>query len=250
MLGISLLWKTPSRGISVHLDLLVTLLNRENFMENQQFEISNANYYMAHEDDCNNRTIHGNRSFISIAELLSHRPRFVDTNGEFQIEVRVSNIRTCFENDFTICSRIMNENGNSSGSNEGSFDYEAMEVKSETFVYGGFAWEAIVSPQPQLLAASWASTASLKTSSKRKTLKQFSQSTEDSNKTTDLDNLGINIVLIRKSAKIFSSSKFPNNSNGTSNGKYGSSIDVVTSQRSDELLARLAYKVRNYCFNL
>ena len=243
MLGISLLWKTPSHGINVHLDLLVTLLNRENFMENQHFEISDANYFMEHEDDCNSRTAHGNRSFISIAELLSHRPRFVDTNGEFQIEVRVSNIRTCFENEFTICSKVMNENGNSSGSNESSFDYEAMEVKSEPFVYGGFAWEAIVSPHPQLLTASWASTTALRTSSKRKTLKQFSQNKDDSNKTADLDNLGINVALMRKSVKILSSSKFPNNSNGTSNGKHGCSIDVVTSQRSDELLARLTYKV-------
>ncbi len=27
----------------------------------------------------------GNGSFIKIAELLTHRPRFVDTNGEFQV---------------------------------------------------------------------------------------------------------------------------------------------------------------------
>ena len=243
MLGISLLWKTPSHGISVQLNLLVTLLNRENFMENQQFEIPNASYYISHEDDSKNRTIHGNRSFISIGELLSHRPRFVDTNGEFQIEIRVSNIRTCFENEFNICSRIINEDGNTTGSNGSSFDYEAMEVKSETFVYGGFVWEAMVSPQPQLLHTSWNSTMALRTSSNRKTLKQFSQSTDDSNKTIDLDNLGINVVLVRKSAKMFSSRKNPNNANGTSNGRYGCGIDVVTSLRNDDLLARLTYKV-------
>ena len=243
MLGISLLWKNPSPGINVHLDVSVTLLNRENFMENKHFEIIGAHYYMAHEDQCNNKKIHGHRAFISIGELLSHRPRFVDTNGEFQIEVRVSNIRTFFQNDFTICGKIIKEHSSFGGSSNSSFDYEAMEVKSETFVYGGFAWEATVTPQPQLLPTSWVSSTALVGSSNRKALKQFSHSIDDSNKTTDLDNLGINVALIRKSAQTISSNKFPINSNGTSDGKYGTSNDAVTSQRSDELLARLTYKV-------
>ena len=264
MLGISILWKNPSPGVYIHLDLLVTLLNRESFTENQYFQLPDAQFFMSHENITECNTTNGNHAFISIADLLSHRPRYVDTNGEFQIEVRLSNIRTFFQNHFNISSRINMINGNQNGSGGSSFDYEAMEVTSETFVYGGFAWKAIVSPHPQLITPSWASTVASMNSSNKKTLKQFSQNIVESNKTTDLDNLGINVTLVRKSTanvmrpfnvtpnssiKRRSINKCSNNKSSTSDTIQESTNDTIAYQRSDDLLAKLTYKVPNYVTN-
>ena len=255
------MWKSVSHGINIDVDLTVTLLNRESFEENQQFAIPNANFCMSYggnnSADCT--TVNGNRAFISIADLLSHRPRFVDTNGEFQIEIKLSNIRTCFQNEFNIQSKLI-----SSG---GSFDYEAMEVRSEAFGYGGFAWEVVVSPQPQLLTNSRASNTSNSKSTNRIGLQQFAQSSVDKN--FELDNLGLHVVLVRKPAKNVKSSdnqtKSANliknksstsshtNENNNSNKTTGDNrknennnnngIDVGTTHRSDDLLSRLTYKV-------
>ena len=268
MLGISLLWKSPSRGINIDVDLSVTLLNRESFTENRHFEISNAKFCLPHgeniADDCT--TVNGNRAFISIAELLSHRPRFVDVNGEFQIEIRLSNIRTYFTNEFIIESKLIHSDGCQDRKNGGSFDYEAMEVRSETFGYGGFAWEIIVSPQSQLLTNSWASNKSSPKSTNRKTLEQFSHGSKDKN--TELENLGFQVALMRKAVKTVNATnfdlsstnsiknksvKFPysngnNNNNTTSDNKKqennNNGIDIASNHRSDELHCRLTYKVR------
>jgi hypothetical protein len=43
-LGILLVWKSPSDGVKVQLDLSITLLNRENFAENRNFKISAAEF--------------------------------------------------------------------------------------------------------------------------------------------------------------------------------------------------------------
>ena len=127
----------PSPGVYVNLDLQVTLLNRENFIENLQFSVSNAQYSMPQDihqnrkiGDTRNVLENGNRSFLSIADLLSYRPRFVDTNGEFQIELRVSNIKTAFINSFTI-QKVFTSKGSHDAENDVSLDYDKMEIKSE-----------------------------------------------------------------------------------------------------------------------
>ena len=272
MLGIALLWKSPSRGINIDVDLSVTLLNRESFTENQHFEISSANFCMSHGENnaANSSTVNGNRAFISIADLLSHRPRFVDVNGEFQIEIRLSNIRTCFTNEFVIQSKLINSDGCQDRKNGGSFDYESMEVRSETFGYGGFAWEIIVSPQSQLLTNSWASNTSSPKSTNRKALQQFSHGSEDKN--TELENLGFQVALMRKAAKTVNltnydinstdsfknkSVKFPHLNGNHNNNAMGdnkkhendnnNTIDMGPGHRSDELLCRLTYKVIEKC---
>jgi hypothetical protein len=43
-LGILLVWKSPSDGVKVQLDLSITLLNRENFAENRNFKIAAAEF--------------------------------------------------------------------------------------------------------------------------------------------------------------------------------------------------------------
>ena len=57
----------------------MTLLNREYFGENRSFMIKKATFDHEHLSN-------GNGSFIKIADLLTHRPRFTDSNGEFQVK--------------------------------------------------------------------------------------------------------------------------------------------------------------------
>ena len=247
MLGISLLWRSPSPGINIHVDLLVTLLNRENFTENEHFRIENAHYSRSDEIGTENITSNGNRAFISIAELLSHRPRFVDTNGEFQIEIRVSKIRTFFQKVFTIHSRMTASGDHKHHSNGSSFDYEAMEVKSESFNFGGFVWEVVLGPQPQLLTTSWAAAAASIASPRGKTLKQQARSRHESMENTELDKLGINIVLVRKSAIPPKSPITGNTSKNNAKNKLINKLSININNEvvtiNDDLLARLTYKV-------
>ncbi len=78
-LGISLHWKTPSDGLYVSLKVVATLLNREYFGENRSFTLAKALYSA-------DSTSNGNLNFIKLGDLLTHRPRFTDHNGEFQVK--------------------------------------------------------------------------------------------------------------------------------------------------------------------
>ena len=77
-LGISLLWRSPSDSLKVSIKVGVTLLNREYFGENRSFKINKAVF---DKDNASN----GNLNFIKLGDLLTHRPRFTDHNGEFQV---------------------------------------------------------------------------------------------------------------------------------------------------------------------
>ena len=270
MLGVSLVWKSPSPGVYVNLDLQVTLLNRENFIENLQFSVSNAQYSMPQDihqnrkiGDTRNVLENGNRSFLSIADLLSYRPRFVDTNGEFQIELRVSNIKTAFINSFTI-QKVFTSKGSHDAENDVSLDYDKMEIKSEIFRYGGFFWEATVRPQPPLLTtASWASAAVMMGSSNRKSFRNSVKKRIEANRIASLDNLGISVTILRKPAKSFhpSSESISKGSNKNKSNNNNNNIsedvkllknhnNVPLHQKGDELLAKLTYKVNNKLFSI
>ena len=77
-LGISLIWRSSSEGLEVNVKAVVTLLNREFFGENRSFTLNRACFTQDNSQQ-------GNLSFIKIADLLTHRPRFTDHNGEFQV---------------------------------------------------------------------------------------------------------------------------------------------------------------------
>ena len=76
----SLIWRNPSEGMNVILNLCVTLLNREYFGDNKSFVIKRALFNSEH-------VTNGNSSLIKVADLLTHRPRFTDANGEFQVSI-------------------------------------------------------------------------------------------------------------------------------------------------------------------
>ena len=85
----SLIWRNPSEGMNVHLNLCVTLLNREYFGDNKSFVIKRALFNSEH-------VTNGNSSLIKVADLLTHRPRYTDANGEFQVsDISRFKIRGC-----------------------------------------------------------------------------------------------------------------------------------------------------------
>eukprot|EP00095_Tigriopus_kingsejongensis_P006112 maker-scaffold872_size86337-snap-gene-0.17 protein:Tk06112 transcript:maker-scaffold872_size86337-snap-gene-0.17-mRNA-1 annotation:"PREDICTED: uncharacterized protein LOC103573133" len=135
-LGIYLVWRSPSEGINVSLDLMVTLLNREAFDENRSFSIRKATFLTGYHQN-------GNRGFIKIGDLLTHRPRFVDTNGEFQVELRLAKVETYLEKDlfFPRNPKMLQDAASSASS--------LTQVSSE-FQYGVFTWTVTVKPQTLL----------------------------------------------------------------------------------------------------
>ncbi|TRY60992.1 hypothetical protein TCAL_08404 [Tigriopus californicus] len=132
-LGIYLVWRSPSDGVNVSLDLRVTLLNREAFDENRTFTMRKATFLTGYHQN-------GNRGFIKIGDLLTHRPRFVDTNGEFQVELRLSKVETYFEKDLFFQRNLKEPMKNASSAS-------TLTQVSNEFHYGVFTWTVTVKPQ-------------------------------------------------------------------------------------------------------
>lgn len=132
-LGIYLVWRSPSDGVNVSLDLRVTLLNREAFDENRTFTMRKATFLTGYHQN-------GNRGFIKIGDLLTHRPRFVDTNGEFQVELRLSKVETYFEKDLFFQRNLKEPMKNASSAS-------TLTQVSNEFHYGVFTWTMTVKPQ-------------------------------------------------------------------------------------------------------
>ena len=135
-LGIYLLWRSPSEGVNVSLEVTVTLLNRENFKDNRTFTIRRAGYRHGFLSN-------GNRAFITIADILTHRPRYLDQNGEFQIELKLSRAETYFEKDFYFPKNI-SPKGEADSSEE---NVNNLVQVSNEFTYGAFIWSLTVRPQ-------------------------------------------------------------------------------------------------------
>lgn len=82
-----LVWRGAAPGLRVYVDFTFTLLNREHFLVNECF--SGKRIKFTYEAPA-----HGNRSYISVSELYSRN--FADPNGEFQLDLVMTNIRTIF----------------------------------------------------------------------------------------------------------------------------------------------------------
>ena len=85
--------------------------------------------------------VHGHSDFISIADLLTSRPRFTDSNGEFLIELSLSRIRTVVEKDFLIQRRLFDSSRQKDSLN-------IPQLISSEFNFGSFSWSVTVSPEP------------------------------------------------------------------------------------------------------
>jgi hypothetical protein len=85
---------------------------------------------------------------VKISDVLAHRPRFVDTNGEFQIELKLSGIETYFERDFFFASTSQSP-AFARAKTTPAEDDAAEQVSSE-FSFGPFAWAVAVKPTMRL----------------------------------------------------------------------------------------------------
>lgn len=124
VLGVFLLWRNPSMGMKVLVDLNFTLINREHFSENLSFCRKKVKYNV-------DAKAQGSRKFVDMATLEN---RFIDRNGEFQLEVTLSNVKSVFEHKFRL--------------NQSIFANASRMAKFETsyFSYGSYDWSLALYP--------------------------------------------------------------------------------------------------------
>jgi len=140
--GASLLWRSSSSEVTVCLDFAFTLVNREHFAESKGFAASAAVFNAGN-------AARGSKTFVTVADLLTHRwmnllkdtkkasliasprPRFVDSNGEFLVEVRLSNATSAYVHDFFFPA----------GVDDALRRGEVYAVQAaDPFAYGPFLW--------------------------------------------------------------------------------------------------------------
>ena len=122
------------KGVSISLDIEMTLLNRELYRSNIQMTKKRVVFRSGEH-------LHGHSDLITIADLLTSRPRFTDSNGEFLIELSLSRVRTVVEKDFLIQNRLFD---NINQKNTSAFP----QLTSSEFNFGSFSWSVSVSPEP------------------------------------------------------------------------------------------------------
>ena len=112
----------------------MTLLNRELYSSNIHMTKKRVVFrYGEH--------LHGHQNLISIADLLTSRPRYTDSNGEFLIELSLSRVRTVAEKDFLLQTRLFDP---LKQKNCSAF----AQLTSSQFNFGSFSWSVSVSPEP------------------------------------------------------------------------------------------------------
>ena len=145
-LGIYLLWRNPSENLHVSLDVSFTLLNRECYSESRSLSLPRSSFRQGFASS-------GVGSFIKIADLLTHRPRFVDANGEFQVELRLSRPDTYFERDFFFprgaAEAVKKADQQASNNSSPSAHGDPLAQVSAPFQFGCFS--LVVTARPNLL---------------------------------------------------------------------------------------------------
>lgn len=126
MLGAYLVWRSASRNLRVYVDFTFTLLNREHFSMNEGFSGKRVKFtYEA--------PAQGNRHYIPVTDLYNRN--FADTNGEFQLELAMSNVRTVYMTDLEMPSSTF-----AAGQSKSS------KLETDYFAFGGFDWNLVIYP--------------------------------------------------------------------------------------------------------
>ncbi|TGZ49978.1 Uncharacterized protein DBV15_07454 [Temnothorax longispinosus] len=126
VLGVYLVWRGASRNLRVYVDFTFTLLNREHFSMNESFSGKRVKFtYEA--------PAQGNRSYIAVADLYSRN--FADTNGEFQLELSMANVRTVYMTEVRMPTSVF-----SAGQTKPS------KLETDYFAFGGFDWNLVIYP--------------------------------------------------------------------------------------------------------
>ena len=122
------------QGVSVSLDISMTLLNREHYESNMKKAKKRVVYRTGEE-------MHGHLDLISISDLITSRPRFIDSNGEFLMELSLSRVRTIVQKDFLLQTGHFE---NILRKNNSAFP----PLTSSEFKFGSFKWSVNLSPEP------------------------------------------------------------------------------------------------------
>ncbi|XP_032686875.1 uncharacterized protein LOC116851521 [Odontomachus brunneus] len=125
VLGVYLVWRGASRNLRVYVDFTFTLLNREHFSMNEGFSGKRVKFtYEA--------PAQGNRNYIPVSDLYSRN--FADTNGEFQLELSMTNVRTVYMTEVRMSTSVF------AGQTKPS------KLETDCFTFGGFDWNLAIYP--------------------------------------------------------------------------------------------------------
>lgn len=136
VLGVYLVWRNPSEGMRVYVDFSFTLLNREHFSANEMFSGKQVKF-------SSESPAQGNRRYIPVHDLFARN--FADRNGEFQIELHISSIRTIFEVDLRMPNSQYISNLYKNGP-AGRNNNNHTKIETACFNFGGFDWNIAVYP--------------------------------------------------------------------------------------------------------
>lgn len=144
VLGVFLIWRNASESMRAYVDFTFTILNREHFSVNESF--SGKQIKFTYESPA-----HGNRNYIPVSDLYTRN--FTDSNGEFQLELTIGNVRTVYETHFRIPHSIFSSftsqyQGEHHSAQSKGVDHSKMSQKFESsyFSFGGFDWNLTIFP--------------------------------------------------------------------------------------------------------
>ncbi|KAF7394764.1 hypothetical protein HZH66_007938 [Vespula vulgaris] len=126
VLGVYLVWRGASRNLRVYVDFTFTLLNREHFSMNEGF--SGKRVKFTYE-----LPAQGNRNYIPVSDLYTRN--FADTNGEFQLELSMANVRTVYMTEVRMPTGVF-----STGQPKSN------KLETDCFTFGGFDWSVVIYP--------------------------------------------------------------------------------------------------------
>lgn len=125
-LGAYLAWRNPCVGMKCYVDFVFAIMNREHFSLNEVFSAKQCRFTV-------DQTVNGNRKLISITDL--HARNFTDENGEFLLEVTLSNVRNIFESDIRIPNPLPS-----------GIPGKPFKLETNYFIFGNFEWNVALFP--------------------------------------------------------------------------------------------------------
>lgn len=137
-LGAYLVWRNPCVGMKCYVDFVFTIVNREHFSLNEVFSAKQCRFNV-------DQTVNGNRKLIPIGELPARN--FTDENGEFQLEVSLSNVRSVFESDIRALPQVTQGQGHASSGHVPPSPSKGQKLETNCFIFGNCEWNVALYPQ-------------------------------------------------------------------------------------------------------
>ncbi|GAB6033781.1 hypothetical protein CHUAL_013943 [Chamberlinius hualienensis] len=131
-LSLFLAWRNPCVGMKCYVDFIFSIQNRDHFSLNEVFSAKQCRFTV-------DQTMNGNRKFISLSDL--HVRNFTDENGEFLLEVTLSNVRNIFESDIRVPHPLPPP------STAVAHGAKPFKLETNYFIFGNFEWNVTILPQ-------------------------------------------------------------------------------------------------------